>query len=125
MRISDWSSDVCSSDLRIDAQKAVLASEKLVFAAGRVGPGLRHRGDAAPAPSPPVAEPEVARSLTLAAAESAPDWIPASSRGGKKVTPRTARIALTSFAMLLLHLVDRTNSVSGKSVAVRMSNSET
>src|SRR3546814_13121021 len=62
---------------RIDAQKAVLASEKLVFAAGRVGPGLRHRGDAAPAPSPPVAEPEVARSLNLAAAEPEPERIPA------------------------------------------------
>src|SRR3546814_2165188 len=102
MRISDWSSDVCSSDLRIDAQKAVLASEKLVFAAGRVGPGLRHRGDAAPAPSPPVAEPEVARSLNLAAAEPEPEWIPAYMLEEKKVAPRIGRIALITFAMLLL-----------------------
>src|SRR3546814_5011313 len=71
---------------RIDAQNAVLASEQLVFAAGRVGTGLRHRGDAAPAPPPPVAEPEVARSLNLAAAEPEPDR--KSVVSGKSVTVR-------------------------------------
>src|SRR3546814_17775674 len=87
---------------RIDAQKAVLASEKLAFAAGRVGPGLRHRGDAAPAPSPPVAEPEVARSLNLAAAEPEPEWIPAYMLEEKKMAPRIGRIAPLTFVMLLL-----------------------
>src|SRR3546814_11437238 len=87
---------------RIDAQKAVLASEKLVFAAGRVGPGLRHRGDPAPAPSPPVAEPEVARSLNLAAAEPEPEWNPAYMLEEKKVAARGRRIALVNLPTLLL-----------------------
>ena len=55
---------------RLDAQKAVLASEKLVFAAGRSGPSLARPKDIAP--PAPVAEPDAPRTLSLE-----PEWVPA------------------------------------------------
>src|SRR3546814_17930823 len=46
MRISDWSSDVCSSDLSDEAQLAVAADEVLeIFAAVIVDRLQRHRAD--------------------------------------------------------------------------------
>ena len=93
---------------RLDAQKAVLASEKLVFAAGRAGPSLARRNEIAP--SPPVAEPEVARSLNLPPSgtepqQAEPEWIPAYLlEEEEKATGRGRRFALIAAVMLLLIL---------------------
>src|SRR3546814_20142105 len=44
MRISDWSSDVCSSDLQVDAQRSVAAPviARVIVVAARYIPGLDH-----------------------------------------------------------------------------------
>jgi hypothetical protein len=83
---------------RLDAQKAVLASEKLVFAAGRSGPSIdrpRQIGSASPSLGP-----EEARTLDLE-----PEWIPAHLLEEEADAGRGRRFAWIAAAILLLILV--------------------
>lgn len=82
---------------RLDAQKAVLASEKLVFAAGRAGPSLTRPREIAPAV--PVAEADVARSLDLPS-----EWVPAHLLDEREGTGAGRRFAILAAALLLLIL---------------------
>src|SRR3546814_9788831 len=66
MRISDWSSDVCSSDLRLLAEDAVAAlRDRLVPIARMITPNLPEAGDLLhrPAPATPAGMLEAAREL--------------------------------------------------------------
>ncbi len=82
---------------RLDAQKAVLASEKLVFAAGRSGPSLAKPREIGP--SAPVAEPEVGRTLNLET-----EWVPAHLLEEEERAGRGRRFAWIAAALLLLIL---------------------
>lgn len=82
---------------RLDAQKAVLASEKLIFAAGRSGPSLARPKDVAP--PAPIAEPDAPRTLNLE-----PEWVPAHLVEEEKEAGRGGRIAWIAAAFLLLIL---------------------
>jgi hypothetical protein len=88
---------------RLDDQKAVLASEKLIFAAGKTGPALAPKAEIAPAPLPTL-EAEAVRSLKLPSqpdGETAPEWIPAYLMEEEK-TSRKGRFALMALGALLL-----------------------
>ena len=89
---------------RLDAQKTVLASEKLVFAAGRAGPSLARPREIAP--PPPVAEPELAKSLNVAPAEPDADaeWVPAYVLAEEGKTRRGRRFAILAAVVLILIL---------------------